>query len=167
MHYCPRCHARLYKGEFGWNCHNCLLSVPFIYRGVRIPTIELQRLLKEGKTLLLHSWKRSDGKGLISGWLEFQSDFSLRFIPKLFEGGQCPNCKGALLESEKGISCSFCDFFLWRSVARRELSDSEIRSLLLYGRSELLHRFVNSESGKFFSARLQLEKDGSITFLKG
>lgn len=166
MYYCPRCHARLYKGEFGWNCHNCLLSVPFIYRGYRLPATELKLLLKKGQTSLLHHWKRSDGKGQITGYLTFQEDYALRFVPKLFENVLCPNCDNTLLESENGICCSFCDFFLWRKVAQRELSTSEIRSLLLYGRSELLHRFVNRESGKFFSAKLLLEKNGSVTFLK-
>lgn len=166
MHYCPRCHARLHKGEFGWTCHNCLLSVPFVYRGVRLPKVELVLLLKEGTTSLLHYWKRSDGKGCISGRLTFQKDFSLRFVPQIFEGCSCPNCNSPILEGEKGLSCSFCDFFLWRSVAQRELSQQELKALLLYGRSELLSRFVNSESGKYFSARLLLEKDGSVTFLK-
>lgn len=166
MYYCPRCRARLYKGEFGWNCHNCLLAIPFVYRGYRLPAKELQKLIKEGSTSLLFHWKRSDNKGEISGWLQFKDNYSLAFKANELSGVECPKCSGKILINEKGYLCSDCDFFLWNTLAGRMLQKEEVRSLLIYRKTDILHKFINSESGKYFSARVELKADGSLEFCK-
>lgn len=165
MYYCPRCKARLHKGEFGWNCHNCLLSVPFLYRDYRLPKLELQKLLKEGSTSLIYHWKRTDGKGEIAGWLQFQPDYSLIFKAKEMPSVSCPTCGNSIHENKNCYFCGSCDLTLWKIVAKRPLSEMEVRSLFQYGQTEKLDKFVSKETGKFFSARLKLGDNGDVSFL--
>lgn len=166
MYYCPRCHARMHKGEFGWTCHNCLVSIPFVYRGYRIPQAEIERLLKKGQTSVISYWKRSDSQGDISGYLTFKEGYLLQFIPIVLEGVHCPKCGESILENSKGYLCTVCDFFLFKTLAGRVFTKTEVRQLLTYHEVGPLERFISKESGKFFTTKVYLKKDGTLSFTK-
>lgn len=72
--------------------------------------------------------------------------------------GACPSCQKPTALDERTISCSGCGFKLWRTVAKKTLSESEIKLLLEQGKTDKLGGFVSSK-GKSFEAALELVRE--------
>lgn len=76
-------------------------------------------------------------------------------------GAPCPKCGGRVQDSGRTYVCSAgCGFNLWKEVAGRELSASEVETLLRAGSLPTLEGF-RSRGKKPFSAGLRLSADFS------
>ncbi|WP_354334159.1 topoisomerase C-terminal repeat-containing protein [Pedobacter sp. CG_S7] len=70
----------------------------------------------------------------------------------------CPLCKkGAIRFNEKSAGCSEykagCKFVIWRTIAEKKLSDSQIKNLIEKGKTGTIKGF-KSKAGKSFEAAL-------------
>ncbi|MAF09151.1 DNA topoisomerase III [Candidatus Poribacteria bacterium] len=76
--------------------------------------------------------------------------------------GECPLCRSAVVERPKSYSCSqaSCDLVVWKTVAKKRISVTMARALLMKGRTSVLKGF-KSKRGKSFDARLVL-KGGKV-----
>lgn len=72
----------------------------------------------------------------------------------------CPKCGGDLVIDAKVVKCGKCDFRLWRIVAGKSLSETDIKTLLKKGSTKRLDGFT-SKAGKPFGAALKLRADFS------
>lgn len=81
--------------------------------------------------------------------------------------GQCPICGKDIIESTKSFYCSGfkdgCNFSIWKSIAGKKLTKTNIKQLLENGITTEIKGF-KSKSGKQFNAKLQIN-DGKIEFL--
>jgi DNA topoisomerase III len=81
--------------------------------------------------------------------------------------GNCPKCKGQVLEGPKSYSCenwrTGCKFTIWKTIAKKKISKSQAKKIIKNGLSDQLKGF-KSKAGKDFEAKLKLEKDGQVTF---
>lgn len=81
--------------------------------------------------------------------------------------GQCPVCGKDIIESSKSFYCSGykdgCKFSIWKTVAGKKLSKTNIKQLLENGITTEIKGF-KSKSGKQFNAKLQIV-DGKIQFI--
>ena len=82
--------------------------------------------------------------------------------------GACPKCKeGKIYENAKLYGCSRykegCEFALWKTVARKKLTEKQAQSLIAKGRSEKIKGFT-SKAGKKFEARLKLDDAFKVVF---
>lgn len=83
---------------------------------------------------------------------------------------KCPKCGAKLLRSKSGgYICSAyesadCDFGFSGTVCGKKLTENQKEMLLSSGRTAKIQGFI-SKSGKKFSARLVISKDGKIEFL--
>lgn len=81
--------------------------------------------------------------------------------------GQCPICGKDIIESTKSFYCSGfkngCKFSIWKSIAGKKLTKTNIKQLLENGITTEIKGF-KSKSGKQFNAKLQIN-DGKIEFL--
>lgn len=81
--------------------------------------------------------------------------------------GQCPICGKVIFESTKSFYCSGfkdgCNFSIWKSIAGKKLTKTNIKQLLENGITTEIKGF-KSKSGKQFNAKLQIN-DGKIEFL--
>ena len=76
----------------------------------------------------------------------------------------CPNCGKKNYMSPKGYFCKYCDFMLYRNIAQKKLTDSQLRNLLEGGETLEIQGFKRKD-GTVFSARLR--RDGNkIYFTK-
>lgn len=165
MYKCPKCNISLIKGDRQHFCKQCGFSVPYTFRGHHLSDKEIESLLTIGTTGIHCHWLTKDGGRKICGALKLKDDFSLSFFAQKISYRKCPSCKsGDLYYFSHGIFCPSCNYALFRKIASRELQNSEIMHLLVYGETEVLDRFVNSENGKYFSARLSLDEFGNVTF---
>ncbi len=84
--------------------------------------------------------------------------------------GTCPLCReGQVVATPKGWGCSRwksgCSFTIWRTVAKKRLTDRQVATLLAGKTTGMLKGFKN-RAGQPFSARLTLE-GGRVTFVFG
>ena len=82
--------------------------------------------------------------------------------------GTCPKCsQGEILESKKGFGCNRyregCDFVIWKTVARKKLTQKQVGDLLAKGQTAEIKGFT-SKAGKQFSARLKLSDQFKVEF---
>lgn len=81
--------------------------------------------------------------------------------------GQCPICGKDIIESTKSFYCSGfkdgCKFSIWKSIAGKKLTKTNIKQLLEKGITTEIKGF-KSKSGKQFNAKLQIN-NGKIEFL--
>ena len=88
-----------------------------------------------------------------------------------FEGGQgeaiCPKCKKSHLRFfPKVIKCpdENCGFVVFRSIADKQLTDSQIIELVTKGKTGIIKGF-KSKAGKSFDAALKLDENFKVGFL--
>ena len=82
--------------------------------------------------------------------------------------GPCPKCKeGQVVENAKAYGCSRyregCNFTIWKTVARKKLTEKQAQLLLANGRTEKMQGFV-SKAGKKFAARLKFDDEFKVVF---
>ncbi len=82
--------------------------------------------------------------------------------------GPCPKCKeGQVVENAKAYGCSRyragCDFTIWKTVARKRLTEKQAQLLLANGHTEKMQGFI-SKAGKKFAARLRFDDEYKVVF---
>lgn len=81
--------------------------------------------------------------------------------------GLCPLCQSEVRDFPKSFSCSKwkegCGFTIWKVVAKKKLSDSEVKSLMNNKKTDLIKGF-KSKAGKPFEAYLLLNREGKVEF---
>lgn len=81
--------------------------------------------------------------------------------------GPCPVCQAEVKDFPKSFSCSRwkegCGFTIWKVVAKKTLSESQIKKLIEFKKTELIKGF-KSKAGKSFPAYLLLTKEGKVEF---
>lgn len=76
----------------------------------------------------------------------------------------CPKCKKeTLILYPKVGKCNECDLTLYRTVAKKLLTDNQMKELLKKGKSGLIKGFKNKE-GKSFDAQIFIGEDYSLKF---
>ena len=80
----------------------------------------------------------------------------------------CPKCKkGKVSENTKAYGCSRyregCDFTIWKTVAKKKLSEKQVRLLIANGRTEKIKGFT-SKAGKKFAAKLKFDDGFKVVF---
>jgi len=78
--------------------------------------------------------------------------------------GKCPKCGGDVVANSKAYSCNKrCGFVIWKSIAKKAISESVAKQLLEKGRTSKVKGFKN-KSGNDFEAVLMVMKDFSVGF---
>jgi len=80
---------------------------------------------------------------------------------------QCPKCKEkSLLDKSKLLSCTAnnCDFILWKTIAKKKLTESQIKQLLTKGLTKKIKGF-KSNAGKKFDAVLSIDTAFKVSFV--
>jgi len=78
--------------------------------------------------------------------------------------GQCPQCQaGTVRQTPKGAGCGRwregCTFTVWRTVSGKELTDEQIKDLVLKKRTELIKGFKKKDGSGTYDAYLVLADD--------
>lgn len=82
--------------------------------------------------------------------------------------GTCPKCEqGEILENKKGFGCNRfrdgCDFVIWKTVAKKKMTQKQVGDLLAKGRTGEIKGFT-SKAGKKFAASLKMSADFKVEF---
>lgn len=81
--------------------------------------------------------------------------------------GPCPICGSEIKDFPKSYSCSRwkegCGFTIWKEVAQKKLSDTQVKKLMKDKKTDLIKGF-KSKAGKPFEAYLTMNKEGKVEF---
>lgn len=158
---CPKCGTKLKADRFNYACNNegCDFKISRVICGKTIDEKLLTQLL-EGKTSPQYTFKKKDGNTfkaklkIVDNALNF--DFS--------SGIECPLCREKEVSLNKAGAFCDCGLKVFRTVAGKELTDVEIKSILTKGQSPILNG-LKGKSGKEFSAAIRLKDDGTTEFV--
>lgn len=80
-------------------------------------------------------------------------------------GVACPRCGGKVVFYPKVAKCgnADCGLAVWRTVARKELTDAQLTDLLTKGKTSVIKGFTKSNGDKF-EAAIALDKEYKTTF---
>jgi len=79
----------------------------------------------------------------------------------------CPKCKsGNVVIYNKVAKCrnENCGLTVWRSIAKKELTDGQLTDLLMNGKTALIKGFVSSKTGSTFEAAVKFDADYKTVF---
>lgn len=79
----------------------------------------------------------------------------------------CPKCKsGNVVIYNKVAKCQneACGLTVWRSIAKKELTDGQLTDLLISGKTALIKGFVSSKTGNTFEAAIKFDADYKTVF---
>ncbi|WP_080904070.1 type IA DNA topoisomerase [Parabacteroides sp. Marseille-P3160] len=79
----------------------------------------------------------------------------------------CPKCKsGNVVIYQKVAKCQneSCGLTVWRSIAKKELTDGQLTDLLMNGKTALIKGFVSSKTGSTFDAAIKFDADYKTVF---
>lgn len=79
----------------------------------------------------------------------------------------CPKCKsGNVIIYQKVAKCQNenCGLTVWRSMAKKELTDGQLTDLLMNGKTALIKGFVSSKTGSTFEAAVKFDADYKTVF---
>lgn len=170
---CPKCE----KGKIietpkayscsQWKSENCSFAIWKEMAQKKITETHVKSLLKSGQTKVIKGFKNKEGNPfdallkIINGEVKF--DFQKEVV------ACCPVCeKGQVVETAKAFSCdqwreTGCKFAIWKEIASRKMTKSEVKSLLKNKELNDLEGF-KARSGDSFKASLQLTEDGRAQF---
>ena len=79
----------------------------------------------------------------------------------------CPKCKnGQMVFYPKVVKCKdeSCGLIVFRSIAKKELTDGQLNDLLMNGKTALIKGFVSSKTGSTFDAIVKFDVDYKTVF---
>jgi len=79
----------------------------------------------------------------------------------------CPKCKsGNVVFYQKVAKCQNenCGLTVWRSIAKKELTDGQLTDLLMNGKTAFIKGFVSSKTGSTFEAAIKFDADYKTVF---
>ena len=153
-------------GCSNWKAENCTFAIWKQIATKPISESLAKTLLTEGKTKELKGFKSRSGNTFDAKLKLVDGKVAFDFNEKTY--GKCPLCKeGEVAETPKAFSCSNwkqtdCKFVIWKQIAKKDITEKEVKDLLEKGVTEELTGF-KSRAGKDFSAALELI-DGKASF---
>lgn len=158
---CPKCNTKLKAGKFNYVCPECGFKVSRIVCGKEIDEKLLQSLL-DGKTSSQFTFKKNNGTSFKAKLKLENGELSFDFT----SGIQCPKCKKKDVTLNKyGAFCDeACGLKVFRKIAGKELTDTEMKTLLTKGSIKNLKGF-KSKQGKEFDAGLAFQDDWNLGFV--
>lgn len=176
---CPVCGSDMEITSFGYSCvkhredpENCYFSIGKI-AGKSLSVDDLTDLLQKGETEVLKGFTAKNKKKFSAalclktgedGRKTVEFDFS-KNEAEILEDVVCPMCGGQIQKTSFGYGCMNYDQqnpqscrFAIGTLAGRDLTESQVKSLLTDGRTETIRGF-KSKTGKKFDACVALETD--------
>lgn len=173
---CPECQAELLEMQYGFICPNhkkddessCKFSgIPHEICGKKMDISLVKRLLTDKKTALLSGFVSKKGKAfkaalvLNEGKIELKFDQGAAPVASMYH---CPCCGMGMTENDTFIKCN-CGFTLWKTMAKKKLSETEIKEIITNGSTSGPIYGFKSKKGKSFNARVYVDKsEKSVKF---
>ncbi len=169
---CPRCGNPVIEKDKAYGCaaysDGCTFKIWKEIAKKKISKTQAKKLIANGKTDLIKGMTSKEGKKF-DVYLKLSEEFEVVFdFPSDEERsiGDCPLCGKAIVERKTNYSCvsdrEECDFIIWKEIAKKKISKTQVKKMLKTGKSDLIKGFTSREGNKF-DTYLTL-KDGKVIF---
>lgn len=155
---CPVCGGEIKIGRFRYECSGCDFKMQKNVCGKEIDEKLLEKLVS-GEVSNQYNFKKKDGTA-------FKAKLKIENNELVFDfssGISCPKCKEKDVVINKGGAFCACGLRIFRKIAGKELTDSELKELLKNGILKNISGFIG-KSGKPFTASVVLKEDGTTEF---
>lgn len=160
---CPVCGKNVVSFHWGYACEDkdeCGFSVGTKIGETIIPESEIEKLINGQETCKM-IFKNKDGKEFKASMkVDKEAKKAVFVFSDEFSSFKCPICRRTLKDIGAGYACTdkeSCGFILWKKVAGKILSETQIKKLLETGETDFLRGF-KSKTGNNFDAKLKLNK---------
>ena len=172
---CPKCNqGEVMKGKTAFGCskykNGCDFVISFEQFGKKLTDSALKDLIHKGQTKFIKGFKIEDTKK--NGVLKLVN-FKAAFIEQeeKKEDLACPKCKqGKILKGKTAYGCSNykngCDFRIQFTVYGKKISDSQIKSLVLKGKTSNIKGFLDPNTTIKFDGKLYLNDEKKLRMEK-
>jgi DNA topoisomerase-3 len=176
---CPQCKQGMVRetpkgaGCSRWK-EGCKFTIWREQYGKKLTPAQMQELAEKGRTKLIKGFKRKDGSGTYAAHLFLADDFRVRIEIPSDQGsssdggfGVCPQCRtGIVRQTPKGAGCSRwkegCSFSIWRQQYGKELTDAQIKELVVTGQTKEIKGFKKKDGSGTYDARLAITTDFKV-----
>lgn len=182
---CPLCGGAIEIKPFGYGCANykaedeagCRFAIGKI-AGKDLNTAQVKELLTNGRTGTIRGFTSKNKKKFDACLMLGEDENGKKVLKFDFEHVEakkvkdvkCPLCQGDIVQTPFGYGCAnydrnkedSCRFSIGK-IAGVKLKETQIKALLLTGKTEIITGF-KSKNGKKFDAPLKLTEDGRIEF---
>ncbi|MFZ1806399.1 MAG: DNA topoisomerase [Cyclobacteriaceae bacterium] len=155
------------NGDTIWQNDGCHFQISKKVAGKIISPSMVRELLDNGLTKNEISGFINKAGKPFSARLKLNDHFKLEFADHA-DGAtiSCPKCKQSKVRvGEKGISCldKACDFFIYRIIAQKKLTDAQLISLVEKKKTGII-KGLKSKAGKAFETSLVLNNEHKVEF---
>ena len=182
---CPLCGGAIEIKPFGYGCANykaedeagCRFAIGKI-AGKDLNTAQVKELLTNGRTGTIRGFTSKNKKKFDACLMLGEDENGKKVLKFDFEHVEakkvkdvkCPLCQGDIVQTPFGYGCAnydrnkedSCRFSIGK-IAGVKLKETQVKALLLTGKTEIITGF-KSKNGKKFDAQLKLTEDGRIEF---
>ena len=182
---CPLCGGAIEIKPFGYGCANykaedesgCRFAIGKI-AGKDLNTAQVKELLTNGRTGTIRGFTSKNKKKFDACLMLGEDENGKKVLKFDFEHVEakkvkdvkCPLCQGDIVQTPFGYGCAnydrnkedSCRFSIGK-IAGVRLKETQVKALLLTGKTEIITGF-KSKNGKKFAAPLKLTEDGRIEF---
>jgi len=167
---CPKCKTGNCRNTpIGLFCQNeaCDFKVFKEIASKGITDGDIKDLLLNKRSKLIKGFTGKENKKF-DAYLVMDENYkvSFSFENDAPEGVNCPKCKGELSFGASVVSCKKegCGFKLWTTIAKKTLSEKNIKDLISKGSTALIKGFTSTKTGKAFDAKIKFNKDFATEF---
>lgn len=182
---CPLCGGAIEIKPFGYGCANykaedeagCRFAIGKI-AGKDLNTAQVKELLTNGRTGTIRGFTSKNKKKFDACLMLGEDENGKKVLKFDFEHVEakkvkdvkCPLCQGDIVQTPFGYGCAnydrnkedSCRFSIGK-IAGVKLKETQVKALLLTGKTEIITGF-KTKNGKKFDAPLKLTEDGRIEF---
>lgn len=166
---CPKCKkGQILTGTSAYGCSGyktgCEFRIPMEMGGKKLTSTHLSDLVSKQKTKLIKGLLIGGAKK--NGSLLLTKEFNIEFKEKAPTPWHCPVCqKGTVVKGNKAYGCNRysegCHFVIPFLYYQKKLTQKQVESLVLKGRTPLIKGFKN-EAGRIADGRIVIGKDNKI-----
>ncbi|MFD2245539.1 type IA DNA topoisomerase [Pontibacter ruber] len=175
---CPACkEGHIVKGSKAYGCirfkEGCRFLIPIEQHGKPLTEKQVTTLLSKGKTGVIKGLKTEAGESF-DATLKLDAAHQVVLekaekAPAADPFAQCPRCKqGKLLKGKTAYGCSRfregCEFKVPFEMGGKQISEKQISTLLLKGKTPKIKGFTSAKTGNTFDAALIINEQGQIVY---
>lgn len=169
---CPKCKkGTIMQGKFAYGCsefkNNCDFRIPMQLSNISISLKQVNELVSKNKTGLVKGFEMGSEKK--SGHFFLNKNFNIEFKEAEEAEWKCPKCKtGDIIKGKQAYGCNQyqqgCRFMIPFTYAGKKLTEKQIETLLVKGRTNLIKGFEHK--GEQFDGRITINKTDDLEFQK-
>lgn len=173
---CPKCGGAMKGGISSYACdRQCGIDIKRQLLTRTLTPEEVTKLLQHRLTDTLEGFVSSKTQKPFSAMLKLTEHWKVEFVfapreqadaatlaaaPALKQ--TCPKCKGAMRALKDTFSCEKGDFFFYRTISGRQMTDEEADYLLAKRKTPVCGGFLSTRTGKGFNAGYKLSKEHKV-----